>query len=132
MKSLPFSIAGVCGILLVGGCAGSGSRQKAEPAFAELTPSAPEPGPAVAATPTLVVTNQPEPELLRPTGNLFTLGPGDRLDIEMLGDATSRATTFVGPDGKLYFPVMGANVLVLAMRCFSRATFSRSRFRASW
>ena len=35
--------------------------------------------------------------------NFFTLGPGDKLEIEILGDPASRALTTVGPDGKLYY-----------------------------
>jgi protein involved in polysaccharide export with SLBB domain len=40
--------------------------------------------------------------LLTPT-NTFTLGPGDRLDIQIPGDLTSKSTTVVGPDGKIYY-----------------------------
>lgn len=43
------------------------------------------------------------PEWLRAPTNYFTLGPGDRLEIEVIGDLTTRATTVVGPDGKLYY-----------------------------
>ena len=57
------------------------------------------PRPAV----TLVVTNEVHPELLRPSDAPFTLGPGDRVEIELLGAANSRAVTSVGPDGKIYF-----------------------------
>jgi len=49
------------------------------------------------------MTNQAHPELLRPNAAPFTLGPGDRLEIELLGIANSRATTSVGPDGKMYY-----------------------------
>lgn len=52
------------------------------------------------------LTNQIPPELLRAPTNLFTLGPGDRLEIELLDDPTSRALTAVGPDGKLYFHLL--------------------------
>src|ERR1044072_2335241 len=43
--------------------------------------------------------------LIAPT-NLFTLGPGDRVEIEVLGDGASRMTTVVAPDGKLYFNLL--------------------------
>ena len=52
---------------------------------------------------TLAVTNQLNPEWLRPGNAPFTLGPGDRVEIEVLGTVNSRATTAVGPDGKLYY-----------------------------
>lgn len=52
------------------------------------------------------VTNQLDPDLLRAGSNLFTLGPGDRLEIEILGNPTSRATATVGPDGRVYFSLL--------------------------
>jgi polysaccharide export outer membrane protein len=47
-----------------------------------------------------------EPAWLRPPADLFTLGPGDRLEIEIIGDPTSRTATIVGPDGKIYFSLL--------------------------
>jgi protein involved in polysaccharide export with SLBB domain len=44
-----------------------------------------------------------DPALLNPPPKEFTLGPGDRLDLELLDDPASRVTTTVGPDGKIYF-----------------------------
>src|SRR5437868_3088241 len=44
-----------------------------------------------------------DPTWLKPSPDLFTLGPGDRLEIEVLGDPASRTVTVVAPDGKLYF-----------------------------
>ena len=55
---------------------------------------------------TETLTNQLSPELLQPRGEMFTLGPGDALDIEILGTPTSRATTAVGPDGKIYYNLL--------------------------
>ena len=46
------------------------------------------------------------PELLKPSPALFTLGPGDKLELELLGDLTTRTTTSVGPDGKIYFHLL--------------------------
>ncbi len=43
---------------------------------------------------------------LQPPEELFTLGPGDKLEIELLGEPTSRVTTTVAPDGKLYFNLL--------------------------
>lgn len=38
--------------------------------------------------------------------NLFTLGPGDKLEIEVIGEPASRTTTIVAPDGKIYFNLL--------------------------
>lgn len=37
---------------------------------------------------------------------LFTLGPGDVLDVEMLGTDNMRSTVVVGPDGRIYFHLL--------------------------
>jgi protein involved in polysaccharide export with SLBB domain len=55
---------------------------------------------------TLVFTNQVNPDLLRPSTSLFTLGPGDKLEIEVIGHPETRAETFVTPDGRLYFHLL--------------------------
>src|SRR6185503_15145406 len=53
------------------------------------------------------LTNAPPgPELLKPSLASFTLGPGDRLDLEILGDPTTKAQTTVGPDGRIYFHLL--------------------------
>jgi polysaccharide export outer membrane protein len=47
-----------------------------------------------------------DPALLqRPTGD-FTLGPGDELEIELLGDPATHERTHIGPDGKIYFYIL--------------------------
>lgn len=66
------------------------------------------PGPAFAiVTPTPVTPessqNLFDETLLKRPDTPFTLGPGDKLDIELLGDPATRSTTTVGPDGKIYF-----------------------------
>ena len=48
----------------------------------------------------------PSPDLLQEPKDLFQLGPGDKLDIEILGETGSRAETFVTPDGQLYFDLL--------------------------
>ena len=48
-------------------------------------------------------TNRLNPEWLAPPTNRFTLGPGDTLELEILGDTATRSTNTVGPDGKIYF-----------------------------
>jgi polysaccharide export outer membrane protein len=62
----------------------------AGPALAEATPEA-------AALPPL------DPSLLKPANTLFRLGPGDQVDLELVGDASSITTVTVGPDGKIYY-----------------------------
>ena len=52
------------------------------------------------------LTNQIDRSWLQPPSDLFTLGPGDRLEIELLGEPLSKTTTVVGPDGKLYFNIL--------------------------
>jgi len=47
-----------------------------------------------------------DPTLLQPPHELFTLGPGDQIEVELLGKPTSRAILTVGPDGKLYFDLL--------------------------
>lgn len=80
--------------LLLSGCATSPQFQ-----------SVPEPA---AAIPTAPATPAPasRTELLQPPTELFTLGPGDRLDIELIGVANSRTATTVGPDGKIYYHLL--------------------------
>jgi protein involved in polysaccharide export with SLBB domain len=51
-------------------------------------------------------TNSIPGDLLQPPVQAFTLGPGDKLEIELLDDPTSRTTTTVGPDGKIYFNLL--------------------------
>jgi polysaccharide biosynthesis/export protein len=51
-------------------------------------------------------TNVIDPAWLRAPTNEFRLGPGDKVDIEVIGDERSQATTLVGPDGKIYFDLL--------------------------
>jgi protein involved in polysaccharide export with SLBB domain len=82
------------------GCSSHGKREAQSLTFANYTGSTPS------NAVTLVVTNEAHPELLRPSDAPFTLGPGDRLEIELLGTANSRAVTRVGPDGKIYYNLL--------------------------
>jgi polysaccharide biosynthesis/export protein len=49
------------------------------------------------------LTNQVSPDLLQPSAEPFTLGPGDKIEVEILGDPATRTIVSVGPDGKIYF-----------------------------
>jgi protein involved in polysaccharide export with SLBB domain len=54
----------------------------------------------------VVVTNVLNRELLQPPTDLFVLGPGDQLDVEVMGNAGSRSLVTVGLDGKIYFSLL--------------------------
>ena len=71
--------------------------------------------------PGATVTNDLNPDLLRAGNDLFTLGPGDQLEIELMdlssraaesptsraaANSTSHALLTVGPDGKIYFNLL--------------------------
>lgn len=47
-----------------------------------------------------------DPAMLKPPKDAFRLGPGDTIEIEVLGDGTTRAVTTVGPDGKIYYHLL--------------------------
>lgn len=64
------------------------------------------PMPALGAFTTVAAADRPAPALLRPPDEPFTLGPGDRLDIQLIGDPASLNATVVGPDGKVYFNLL--------------------------
>ena len=53
---------------------------------------------------------QLDPALLQPDRELFKLGPGDQIQAEILGRATSRVDMTVGPDGKVYFDLLPEQV----------------------
>lgn len=44
--------------------------------------------------------------MLQAPSQEYKLGPGDKLDIEILGETGSRAETFVTPDNKLYYNLL--------------------------
>ena len=45
-------------------------------------------------------------EWLEQGETLFSLGPGDVLDVEILGTGNTRSTVVVGPDGRIYFHLL--------------------------
>ncbi|PTX92709.1 polysaccharide biosynthesis/export family protein [Opitutus sp. ER46] len=79
--------------VLLSGCSTFSRRAKAPaPAnFATFTPT------AVSELPPL------DPTLLQKPTTPYRLGPGDQLEIQVLGDVDTRSLTTVGPDGKIYF-----------------------------
>jgi len=52
---------------------------------------------------TIEETNTIRPEWRQAPTNFYTLGPGDKLEIEIMNEPTSRAMTTIGPDGKVYY-----------------------------
>jgi len=60
----------------------------------------------IASTGFVALPNRLDPQWLLPPTNSFTLGPGDRLEIELIGETNSLTQTLVCPDGKVYFNVL--------------------------
>jgi polysaccharide biosynthesis/export protein len=54
----------------------------------------------------LETANRLSPELLEPSPDPFTLGPGDVMELEIIGEPATRSLVTVGPDGKIYFFVL--------------------------
>jgi protein involved in polysaccharide export with SLBB domain len=75
--------------------------QSTQPSF---TPIVPKDSGAQLSRVTL--TNRIDPVWLQPPTDLYTLGPGDKLEIELIGEPTSRTATVVAPDGKIYFNLL--------------------------
>ena len=96
----------LCGLALVmallAGCAST------DPGSGKF-PDAPAPS-------AVIITNQLDAALLHPPTDVFVLGPGDQLDLEMTGNAASRATVIVGLDGKIYYSLLpGIDVMGLTV-----------------
>ena len=54
----------------------------------------------------IAITNQIDKAWLKPPQDLYRLGPGDVVEIEVLGETESQATAIVGPDGKIYYGML--------------------------
>src|SRR6266851_4700587 len=52
-------------------------------------------------------SNQIRPEWLVSPTNFFRLGPGDTIEIEALGEPGPPSAALVGPDGKIYYGLLG-------------------------
>jgi protein involved in polysaccharide export with SLBB domain len=89
----------IAAVLLLAGCQGS----KPQARYRDLNDV---PQVKAANARLMIVSNRLDPALLQAPTNFFTLGPGDRLDIEMPDDTNSLTTTVVGPDGKIYFNLL--------------------------
>ncbi len=65
--------------------------------------------PAAVATPQFQSTTPPEaiqPQWLQKPEKAYTLGPGDKIELEILGESGTRTETFVTPDAKIYFDLL--------------------------
>lgn len=100
MKTIfSLSLAGLALVFLAGCKSSKGDEQ-----FGSMEGINPSP----TLTPIVVpATNTASAQaLLQPPTDLFTLGPGDRIEIEIIGSLGSRATTTVGPDGRIYYHLL--------------------------
>jgi polysaccharide biosynthesis/export protein len=99
MKQLGIAfLVGILALALLSGCRTGPSfdeRAATQARLAALTNLAP-----------VAVTNAAQAGLLQPPAEHFTLGPGDRLEIEIIGDPTTVTTNAVGPDGNIYFNLL--------------------------
>ena len=76
-----------------------------------VLPPLPSGTPDTSVVASYTATNKIDPVWLQPPAEPFTLGPGDRVDIEVLGEPASKEATTVGPDGKLYFSLLSELML---------------------
>jgi len=77
--------------LILGGCAGRVTARQPIPA---------------APMPVAEARGSIDAAWLRPPSEEFTLGPGDRLAVDVGGEDASRVETVVGPDGKIYYEML--------------------------
>jgi protein involved in polysaccharide export with SLBB domain len=84
---------GVTGLLFVAGCQTKGPQFNPRETSAVRLTNMTE----------VSISNQFDPAWLKVPTNLFTLGPGDAIDVEILGAEAYRQPVVVGPDGKVYF-----------------------------
>jgi polysaccharide biosynthesis/export protein len=52
------------------------------------------------------LSNRIDAAWLKPSEDAFTLGPGDKLELEIMGEPASKTLTIVAPDGKIYFNLL--------------------------
>ena len=100
MKKVSFFAFAALIAALLAGC--SSPNGKFESPMSQPRPA----WPATNLPGSMMMTNPLSPEMLKPEENFFTLGPGDSVEVEMLGNPTSRAVALVGPDGKIYYNLL--------------------------
>lgn len=97
-RTLPYACVSLLSLLAGFGC------QTAEPVYRPLPPLA-----TTVSNPPLeqvTLTNRIDPAALQPPTDLFTLGPGDKIEIDYGAGTNATLTTVVGPDGKIYFDIL--------------------------
>src|ERR1051325_3157197 len=88
-------------LILITGC------RHVEPLYSEAPVSNQFSDPSPAAVMSPVALGKPlDPSWLQPPKDLFTLGPGDKVELELIGEPASKMTTVVAPDGKIYFNLL--------------------------
>ena len=93
-----FLLPALAAAVLLAGCQSTVARRAGKGAATTLPPSfTPQ---TVSDLPAL------DAALLQRPNTEYRLGPGDVLEIEIVGDLLSRVRTVVGPDGKVYFNVL--------------------------
>lgn len=97
MKSFALLSAGFA-LLFFAGCS-----TETGPVFDSSVPGPSHYAPISHFTSVSVSTPQERQQLLEPPLENYTVGPGDRLQIEILGDPTTQESVLVGPDGKIYY-----------------------------
>lgn len=94
--------------LLLAGCEAVPKVQEG----ANVIEGVPTEEPAVATFTPVQPNGTLDPDLLQPSSVTYRLGPGDQLDIEMIGNSAALASEYppsgvatvtVGPDGKIYY-----------------------------
>lgn len=93
-------VAGLAAAVFSAGCQSIPARRVGKNPPTTLAPSAALTPTSVSALPAL------DPALLTRPEAEYRLGPGDVLDIEIVGDLSTRVRTVVGPDGKIYFNML--------------------------
>lgn len=100
-RMLPILAVLIAGLASVAGC------RTAKPVFDEkLALGTNAPGTGLANFVPAGGTNRLKPEWLKPSAEPFRLGPGDRIEIEIMGSEGTRSITFVCPDGKIYYDLL--------------------------
>ncbi len=95
MKAITLFCATVLGLITLTGCQTSGAKvSKFDARFADTHPSG------------VTIDRKLDPSLLSPSTDLFTLGPGDEIEVELANSKDSRTALTVGPDGKIYFNLL--------------------------
>lgn len=100
MKSLqtPLLLAALGAICMLTGCQFPGARR-----FDPTIPPAALSSDRIDRT---LATNHLDPSLLKLPDTPFTLGPGDHIEVDVMGEPGSAALLTVGPDGKIYYGML--------------------------